>query len=243
MFSQQSSDAEGLQSPAPCRTSSQFPGPIGPKPSPSPATAQRSLHRPRPFSDGETGQPDPPAPTRLRLGPAHPQDEPHNVGSSPTYRPRYGACGPLLFCLHRSRRAPLFRGLHALAVHDRCTWALLAALLPADAVSKYVMDSLPSSVVSPLLEVHVDRRKRGEVLGEHAPSTAATQYVEDGIDDRPKLCRTGSPSRLGTWKKATDDPPFRVAEVTGVSHRRILARLSRLPKHPLSLIGPCLPPV
>src|SRR5262249_51932695 len=99
-----------------------------------------------------------------------------------------------LFCRHRSRRAPFFRGLHALAVHDRCTGTALAALKTSDAISKHVMDFLPSSVVSPLLEVHVDRRKRGKVSGKHAPSAAAAQNIEDGIDDRPKLCRAGPAS-------------------------------------------------
>jgi hypothetical protein len=120
-----------------------------------------------------------------------------------------------------------------LAIHDRCTGTLLAAFQPSGAISKHVMDSLPSSIVSPLLEVHVDRWERGKVLGEHAPSAAAAQNVEDGIDDRPKFCRTGAPSRLRGGKQTTDDLPFRVAEVTRVSHRRILARLSRLSKHPL----------
>ncbi|MEO6195884.1 MAG: hypothetical protein ABIS20_22935, partial [Thermoanaerobaculia bacterium] len=42
-------------------------------------------------------------------------------------------------------------------------------------------------------------------------------------------------SRLGCRKQATNNPPFRVAHVARVSHRRILARLSGLPKHPLML--------
>jgi hypothetical protein len=233
MSSQRSSDAEGLQTPALCRISSQFPGPIFPKPSPSLATDPRSPRRPRPFSGGEIDQTNPPIPTRLRLGPAHPQDEPRNAESSPTYPQRYGACGPLLSCPHRNRRAPFFRGLHALAIHDRCTGTLLAPFKPPEAVSKHVMDSLPSPIVSPLLEVHVDGRERGKVLGEHAPSAATAQDVENGIDDRPKFRRAGSPSWLGSRKQTTDDPPFRVAEVTWVSHVRILARFPRLSKHPL----------
>src|ERR1700709_219801 len=233
MSSQRSSDAEGLQTLAPCRISSQFPRPIFPNPAPSLSTAPRSPHRPRPFSVGEIGQPNPPIPTRLRLGPAHSQDEPRNAESSPTYPQRCGACGPLLSCPHRSRRAPFFCGLHALAIHDRCTGTFLAPFKPPDAVSKHVMDFLPCPVVSPLLEVHVDRRERGKVSGDHAPSATTAQDVEDGIDGRPKLCRTGSSSWLGGWKQTTDNPPFRVAEVTRVSHVRILARFPRLSKHPL----------
>jgi hypothetical protein len=234
MSSQLSSDVEGLQTLVPCLISSQFPRLISPRPWPFPATAQRSRRRPRPFSAGEIDQPNPSAPTRLRLGPAHPQDEPRNAESFPTYPQRCAACGPSLSCLHRSRRAPFFRGLDTLAIHDRCTGTLLAALKPSDTVSKHVMDSLPSSVVPPLLEVHVDRRKGGKVLGEHAPSAATPQDVEDGVDDRPKIGRAGSPSSLGGWKQASEVPPFRVAEVTWVSHAGILARLARLPKHPLS---------
>ena len=233
MFSQRSSDAEELQSPAPCLISSQFPGPIYPKPLPSPATAQRNLHPPKPFSVGGIGSPNSPIPTQLRRGPARLQDGPCSAESGPRCPRRYGACGPLLFCPHRTRRAPFFRGFHALAVDDRRTGALLAALKPSNAISKRVMDSLQSPVVPPLLEVHVDRRERGKVLGQHAPSAAATQNIEDGVDDRSELCRTRAPSWLGGREQPTDDPPFRVAEVAGVSHRRILARLSRLSKHPL----------
>jgi hypothetical protein len=95
------------------------------------------------------------------------------------------------------------------------------------------MDLLPGSIVPPLLEVHVDRRVRGEVAREHAPSAAATQDIEDGVHHRPEICPTRPTSRLGCRKQATNNPPFRVAQVARVSHRRILARLSVLPKHPL----------
>lgn len=201
--------------------------------SPSLPAAQRSLHQPRPFSAVETGQPDPPTPTRLRLGPAHSQGELRSAESIPTYLQRCGACGPLFSCPHRSRRAPFFRSLHALTVHDRCAGTLLAPLEPSDAVPKYVMDPLQSPIVSPLLEVHVDRWKRGEVVGKHAPSAATAQNIEDGIDHRTKIRRAGAPSWLRGWKQATNDPPFRVADVTRVSHRRILAHLPGLSKHPL----------
>src|SRR6201746_512306 len=139
MSSQQSSDAEGLQTLAPCRISSQFPRPIFPKPSPSLSTDEGSPHRATAFSVGEIGQPNPPIPRRLRVCPAPPQDDPGTAESSPPYPQRCGACGPLLSCPHRSRRAPFFCGLHALAIHDRCTGTLLAPFKPPDAVSKHVM--------------------------------------------------------------------------------------------------------
>ena len=70
-------------------------------------------------------------------------------------------------------------------------------------------------------------------MGKHAPSTAAAQDVEDGIEDRPEIRGSRSAPRLGGRKQATDGIPFGVTEVTWVSHRRTLARLLDLSKHPL----------
>jgi hypothetical protein len=69
---------------------------------------------------------------------------------------------------------------------------------------------------------------------EHAPSAAATQDIEDSVNHSPKVCRTGSSPWLRCRKQALNDLPFSVAEVAGVSHGRILARLPVLPKHPLT---------
>src|SRR5215510_6664548 len=87
------------------------------------------------------------------------------------------------------------------------------------------MKLLPSPVLLPPPEVHVDRRVRRKILGKHAPSTAAAQNVEDRIDDPPQVGAPGSAARLGGWKQTMDDPPFRVIDVARISHGRTLARL------------------
>lgn len=74
-------------------------------------------------------------------------------------------------------------------------------------------------------------------MGKHAPSTAAAQNIEDGIEHRPEVCGSRSAPRLGSRQQATDDMPFGVTEVTWVSHRRTLARLLDLSKHPLNSRG------
>jgi len=236
-FAQQSSDAEEARIPWLYRTASRSPKPTSPNPSPSQATVRRSLHLPIPFSPWETGPPDPPEPTWLHHDPGLQQSELRSSESGPMCLQRCDACGPSLSCLRRSRTSPFFCRLHALAIDDGCTGALLAPVATSDVVSKSVMDLLPGPVVSPLLEVHIDRRVRGKVVREHAPSAAAAQNVEDGIDYRPGICRSRPTSRLGGWKQATNNPPFRVTHVARVSHRCILARLSRLSKHPLTVLG------
>lgn len=70
-------------------------------------------------------------------------------------------------------------------------------------------------------------------MGKHAPGTAAAKNVEDGVEDRPEVCGSRPAPRLGRRKQATDGMPFGVTEVTWVSHRRTLARLLDLSKHPL----------
>ncbi len=232
-FAQRSNDVEEARIPWLCLTALRSPKPTFPSPSPAQATVRRSLHLPILFSSWETDPPDPPEPTWLRHDPGHQQSELRSSESGPMCPQRCDACGPSLSCLRRSRKSPLFCRLHALAIDDCCTGTLLAPVAASDTVSKSVMDLLPGPVVSPLLEVHIDRRVGWKVAREHAPRATATQSVEDGIDHRPGICRTRPASRLGCRKQATNNPPFRVAHVTRVSHRRILARLSGLPKHPL----------
>src|SRR5215218_6108396 len=240
-FAQRSSDAEEAQTPGLYLTALRSPKPTFPRPLPAPVTVRCNRHRPILSSFWETYPPGPPEPTGLHHDPEHQQGEPRNSEAGPVYLQRCDACGLSLSCLRRSRKSPLFCRLHALTIDNRCTRALLAPLAISDTVPKGVMDLLPSPVVSPLLEVHVDRRVRRKVVREHPPSTAATQNVEDGIDHRPEICRTRPASRLGCRKQATNNPPLRVAHVARVSHRRILARLSGLPKHPLMTVESCIP--
>lgn len=199
-FAQQSSDAEEAQTPWLYPTALQSPVPICPSPSPSQATVRRNLHRPILFSAWETDPPDFLEPTRPHRDPGRQQRELYSSGLAPAYLRRCGACVPLLSCPRRSRKSPLFCRLHALAIDNRCTGALLAPLLVSDAIAKGVMDLLPGSIVSPLLEIHIDGRVRRKVVREHAPSAAATRNVEDGIDHRPEICPTRPTSRLGCRK-------------------------------------------
>ncbi|MEA2561407.1 MAG: hypothetical protein QOH06_2911 [Acidobacteriota bacterium] len=232
-YAQQSSDAVGVRSLWLYPTALRSPKSTCPSPSPAQVTARRNLHPPIPFSVLETGSPDPPEPTGLHHDPEYQPDELRSSESNPGCLRRCDACAPSLSCLHRTRRSPLFCRLHALTVDDRCAGALLPPVASSYAVSKSVMDLLPGPVVLPLPEVHINRRVRGKVTGEHAPSAAATQDVEDGVDHRSELCCAWPTSGLRCRQQTYNDPPFRVFEVARVSHTRILARFSGLPKHPL----------
>lgn len=234
-YAQRSNDGATVQSPWLYPTALRSPESTCPKPSPAQATARRNRHLPRPFSTSESGPPDPLEPTGLHRDPEYQPDELRNSEANPGYLRRCGACAPSLFCRHRTRKSPLFRRLHALTVDDRCAGALLASVAHSYAISKGVMDPLPGPVVLPLPEVHINRRVGGKVTGEHAPSAAATEYVEDRIDHCSEVCCAWPASGFRGRQKTSNDPPFRVAEVARISHAAILARLSGLPKHPLRL--------
>lgn len=199
-FAQRSIDGEEARILELYRIALRSPKPTSPRTSPSRSTVLRNRRRPRLFSFGETEPLILRGPTWRRHGLECQQGEPRSSEVGPMYLQRYGACGLSLSCLRHSRKSPPFCRLHALAIDDRCTGALLASLTPSDTGSKGVMDFLPSPIDSPLLEVHIDRRVRRKIAREQAPSTAATQKVEDGIDHRPEICRTRPASRLGCWK-------------------------------------------
>lgn len=87
------------------------------------------------------------------------------------------------------------------------------------------MDLFPGAVPFPLLKVHVDRLVGSKILGEHAPSTATTQNVEDGVDHRPRVRRARTTSGLGLGEQGTNGLPLCVAEIARVSNSRTLAPL------------------
>ena len=232
-YAQRSSDEVTARSPWLYPTALRSPESTCPSPSPAQATARRNLHLPKPFSILESGSPDPLEPTGLHHDPEYQPDELRSSEASPRYLRRCGACAPSPFCRHRTRKSPLFCRLHALTVDDRCAGALLPPVAGSYAISKSVVDPLPSPVILPLPEVHINRRVRGKVTREHAPGAAATKDVEDRVDHCSEICRAWPTSGLGGRQKTSNDPPFRVAEVAWVSHAGILARLPGLPKHPL----------
>jgi hypothetical protein len=212
-FVQQSNDEEEARIPWLYPTALRSPKSIFPNPSPAQRAVRRSLHPPIPSSVWGIGLPAPLVPTWLRHGLGHQPGELCSSEPSPRYLRRCDVYGPLFSCLHRSRRSPFFCRLHTLAIDNRRAGALLAALSTSEAVPKYVVDLLPGPVISPLLEVHVDRRVRGKVVREHPPSAAAAQDVEDGVDHQAEVCRTRPAPRLGCWEQRGNNPPFRVAEV------------------------------
>ena len=201
--------------------------------SPSLPIALHSLHQPRLSAALGIGLPDPPEPIEPHLDLEYPPSEPRRPEAFRACPQRCGACALSLSSRHRTRKSPLFCRLDALTIDNRGARTLLAALSGSHSVSQLVVDPFQSAVIAPLLEVHVDSGVRREIVREHAPSAAASQDVEDGIDYCPQVGSTRPSSRLAPRQKARNHPPFRVVQIAWVSHDDILARLPGLPKHPL----------
>ena len=53
-------------------------------------------------------------------------------------------------------------------------------------------------------------------MGEHSPSPAATQYVENGVEDFAHGMLARSPTRLGRGYQRLNSLPFGIAQITGV---------------------------
>ena len=110
-----------------------------------------------------------------------------------------------------------FRGLDALAVDDGCTRAGLAADTLSIQHHQIVVQVFPGSVIAKPSEPSVGRLMRWEVLGQHAPGTAATQHKEDRVHQfahRP----APMPAGLGRWwQQRREYLPLCVGQVTGVT--------------------------
>lgn len=83
--------------------------------------------------------------------------------------------------------APLFRGLHRLAVDDPNRRLFLSALTFSLFPTKGLAYSLPGPVVAPVPEVVLDRRPGREIVGHHPPLATRAQDVEDAVHDLPKI--------------------------------------------------------
>src|SRR5215210_7362327 len=76
---------------------------------------------------------------------------------------------------------------------------------------------LPGAVHAPSPEVVVGGLPRqGEVVREQAPSTSASEHVEDGVQYLARLVSSGTSARFGSGNEGFEDLPFVIAEVSSV---------------------------
>jgi hypothetical protein len=69
---------------------------------------------------------------------------------------------------------------------------------------------LPGTIQAELPEVVVDGVPRWIVVREEAPGTAATEHVEDGVEDLAQAMEAGTPVALGSGKVELQAAPFGV---------------------------------
>src|SRR5215210_8178972 len=81
------------------------------------------------------------------------------------------------------RFATLLGGLNALGIHYRCRCIrVLTYSLPLSVAQGPVKES-PRSAKAQFSEVVVNGRPRREVVGQKSPRTAASEDIEDGVED------------------------------------------------------------
>ena len=79
-------------------------------------------------------------------------------------------------------RGPLFRALHALAVHDAGGRARLTVNLLAAFHVERVGHLLQRAIPAPPAEIAVHRAARGQVLRDVAPLAAGAQHIHHAVD-------------------------------------------------------------
>jgi len=160
----------------------------------------------------------------LRRGPAGWPVAPALRGSGQAYRPVNAAFCRLFSCPHRSRAAPFFRRLHALAVQDRGTRLRMPPVGLAQLFAQRVMDPLPSAIQPPVAIVGVDRAPGRKVMRQVAPLAARPQHVPERIHDLPP-CVFGRPTAgFDRWHQGLEHGPFFVAHI-----RRVASPLAHAP--------------
>jgi hypothetical protein len=94
--------------------------------------------------------------------------------------------------------SPLFGAFRALAIDDGGGGAGLSPNLLATPHIKRMMDSLQRAVVSPQVEIIVERALRRQVLGHIAPLASRAQHVHDPIHNFAHIDRLWPPCLAGS---------------------------------------------
>lgn len=112
---------------------------------------------------------------------------------------------------------PYLRALDRLAVHTPGACLLVTPQLASEGCSYLVVDTLPSTVVSPSAEVMVDTLPVGILAGQHSPLTPSHYYIQDGVDDLSHVESARSATRLCLRYVISDTLPLTVSQVRRIS--------------------------
>src|SRR5213076_2818191 len=88
--------------------------------------------------------------------------------------------------------------------------------LPTQLSAKRVVDTLPRSIITPLLEVAVDTLPGRILPGKHAPLASTHDKIQDRIDDRSHLQAARSTSWLCRRDQVFDTIPLTVGEIAWI---------------------------
>src|SRR6266542_1772926 len=135
-------------------------------------------------------------------------------------RPAGGACGHLPSWRRRSRAAPFFGGLDALAVQHHRAGGGMAALPQALLLAQPGKDLFPQPLLPPQAPVVVDGLPGWKVVRQQPPGTAGAQPVQHGIDQLTAVVDRGAATRLGRGDKRRQQRPLWIGEVGRVAATR-----------------------
>jgi hypothetical protein len=128
---------------------------------------------------------------------------------------------PAFSCLHRSPvgrySAPFFCAFHALAVDDGGGGAGLSPELFAALHIKRMMDILQRAVVSPQVEIIVERALRRKILGRIAPLAPRAQHVHDPIHNFAHIHLALAAPMFGRGNQRPEMPPFFIRQVARIT--------------------------
>jgi hypothetical protein len=123
------------------------------------------------------------------------------------------------------------RGFHRLTVDDPGAGFFVPPRPVANVPPQRIVDLLPNSLASPLMEVVADGSLGRKIVWQRRPRAAARQHVENPIEDFPQVRRPWSSGARWAGQQWGYDPPLFVRQVTRIGlPRRGGFHASYLPK-------------
>src|SRR6185437_2144895 len=114
-------------------------------------------------------------------------------------------------------QAPFSRALHALAVNHSGGGAGLTPVLLATFYGECMMDVIQRSIVTPSIEVIMDRAFGRQVLRDVPPLAARAEDIHKTVHDLADVHRTLVAARFGGRKQRLDLRPFFVRQIMRVA--------------------------
>src|SRR5215217_1114509 len=116
-----------------------------------------------------------------------------------------------------ARYPSAFGRLHALAIDDARCGTGLAAFQFTRTHDQEMVDGLPQTAVTPIVEVALHRGPRRKIRGEHPPLAPAGRDEQNGIHDRAQIDRARPSARACRRQKRRNDRPFPIRHVARIA--------------------------